>query len=101
MRIKKGNQVKVLSGKDRGKTGKVLRALPREGKVMVEKINMVKKHRKARHQGEKSERVSIPMPVDVSIAQLICPKCAKPTRVGKKKVEGKSVRICKKCGAEI
>ena len=100
MKIRKGDNVKVLSGKDRGKTGNVLRSLPEEGKIVIEKINVVKKHRKGRGKKEKSERISIPAPVDVSNVQLICSKCGKPTRVGSKKVEGKTVRVCKKCGAE-
>lgn len=101
MKIKKGDQVKVLSGKDRGRTGKVLRVLPKDGKVVVEKTNLVKKHRRARHQGEKSERVSIPAPINASNVQLICLKCGKPTRIGVKMIEGKKVRACKKCKAEI
>jgi len=101
MRIKKGDQVKILSGKDRSKTGKVLRSLPSENKVVVEKINLVKKHRRGRKQGQASERISIPMPLQVSNVQLICPKCGKSSRVGIKKVDSKNVRICKKCKAQI
>lgn len=101
MKIKKGDQVKVLSGKDRGKTGKVLRSLPEEGKVVVEKVNVNKKHRRARNQGERSERISISAPIDISNVQLICPKCGKATRIGSKLIEGKKVRMCKKCGAEV
>ncbi len=101
MKIKKGDQVKMLSGKDRGKTGKVLRVAPKENKVVVEKVNLIKKHRRARHQGERSERISIPAPVDTSNVQLICSKCGKPTRITSKMIEGKKVRACKKCEAEI
>ncbi len=101
MKIKKGDQVKILSGKDRGKTGKVLRAFPAESKILVEGVNIVKKHRKARQQRQKSERISIPMAINISNAQLICPKCGKVTRVGAKKINGKSVRVCKKCSAEM
>jgi large subunit ribosomal protein L24 len=101
MRIKKGDQIKILSGKDRGKTGKVLRSLPSKGKIVVEKLNLVKKHQRSKKQGQASERISIPMPLNVSNAQLICPKCGKPSRIGKKEVDGKNVRICKKCQAQI
>ena len=101
MRIKKGDNVKVLSGKDRGKTGKVLRALPGENKIVVEKVNIVKKHRKSQGQGKKGERISIPAPLSVSNVQLMCPKCGKPSRVGTKMVDGKKVRMCKKCQAEV
>jgi len=101
MKIKKGDNVKVLSGKDRGKTGKVLKVFPATGKIMVEKINLVKKHRKAKNQRETSERISIPMPIDASNAQVICPKCSKTTRIGAKEVDGKKVRMCKKCKAEM
>lgn len=101
MKILKGDNVKVLSGKDRGKTGKVLRSLPSEGKIVVEKVNIVKKHRRGKGQKEKSERISIAAPIDVSNVQLICSKCGKPSRIGSKEVEGKRVRVCKKCKAEI
>lgn len=100
MNIRKGDKIKVLSGKDRGKTGKVTRALPAEGKIVAEKINVVKKHKKAKG-GAQGERITVEMPINVSNVQLICSKCGKPTRVGKKKVGDKMVRVCKKCEAEI
>lgn len=102
MKIKKADQVKVLSGKDRGKKGKVLRCLPEIGKIVVEKVNVVKKHQKPKRQSEKGERISLPMPINISNVQLICPKCNKPTRIGYKKLEkGKKTRVCKKCQVEI
>ncbi len=101
MRIKKGDQVKILTGKDKGRVGQVMRVLPEAGKVTVEKVNLVKKHRKARTQQEKSERIMVPAPIDVSNVQLICPKCNKTTRVGIKRVQDKNARACKKCSAEI
>jgi len=90
-----------LSGKDRGKTGKVLRVFPGEGKIIVEGLNIVKKHRKPRKEGEKGQRVEIPRKVVGSAVALICPKCGKATRVGYKKVEDHKFRICKKCQGEI
>lgn len=101
MKVKKGDLVKMLTGKDRNKQGKILKAFPLKEKVLVEGLNMVKKHRKATRKGEKGERISLPMPVDVSNVQLVCPKCGKFTRVGSKVVGENKFRICKKCQAEI
>lgn len=101
MKIKKGDSVKVLSGKDRGKNGKVLRAVPVANKVVVEGINVVKKHQKATKSGAKGQRITVPMPMNVSNLQLVCPKCGKPTRVGYKLTQDKKLRICKKCNTEI
>lgn len=101
MRIKKGDQVKILSGKDRGKIGKVMRVFSKEEKAIVEGLNLVKKHTRPKRQGEKGQRITVPAPVDMSNLMLICPKCAKPARVGFK-VSGKNKhRICKKCKSEI
>lgn len=101
MKVKKGDLVKMLTGKDRDKQGKILRAFPGKEKVLVEGLNMVKKHRKATRKGEKGERISLPMPVNVSNVQLVCPKCGKLTRTGSKVVGDNKFRVCKKCGAEI
>jgi large subunit ribosomal protein L24 len=101
MKIKKGDKVLIISGKDRGRKGKVLKAFPKERKILVEGINLVKKHQRARRLGEKGQIIQLPKPIDVSNAKLICPKCEKATRVGYKIVEGKKFRICKKCGREI
>ncbi len=101
MKIKKGDNVKIISGKDRGKTGKVLRVFPGAGKALVEGLNLVKKHVRPRKQGEKGQRVSVPAAIDISNIMLICPKCSKSSRVGYK-ISGKNkFRICKKCGSEI
>jgi len=100
MKIRRGDKVKVISGKDKGKTGKVLKVFPRLGKVVVEGINILKKHQKPRRQGEKGGRISFPGPISISNVQLICTKCEKPTRVGFEKSGEKKVRICKKCGAQ-
>jgi len=100
MRIRAGDNVKVISGKDRGKRGRVERALPREGKVVVSGVGVVKKHVKPRAGGE-GGIVERSLPIDVSNVMLICPHCEKATRVGFKLEEGKKWRICKKCGAVI
>ncbi len=101
MRIKKGDLVKKIAGKDKGKQGKVLRTIPSEGKVVVEKMNIVKKHKKARREGEKGQRVEIAAPFDASNAMLVCPSCGKATRTSYFFVKEKKVRVCKKCGKEI
>ncbi|MDO4437186.1 MAG: 50S ribosomal protein L24 [Coriobacteriaceae bacterium] len=102
MSIKKGDKVEVLSGKDRGKQGVVLRALPSEGKVVVEGVAVAKKAVKPNGAGQPGGFVEKEMPVDVSNVQLICPECGKRTRVGHEsgELDGKKtkIRICKKCG---
>lgn len=105
MRIKKGDNVKVLKGKDRNKTGKVIQAFPETGKVVVEGVNLMSKHMKTRRTGEKGQKLEFSGPVNAANVMLICPKCAKPTRVGLKAlVDGsktKKVRTCKKCNEVI
>jgi len=102
MKIHKGDTVLITSGKDRGRKGKVLETFPKERKIFVEGINLMKKHQRPRKAGEKGQIIQLPKPIDVSNAKLICPKCGKPTRVGYKLTEDKKkYRICKKCGQEI
>jgi len=101
MKIKKNDTVLIISGKDRGKKGKVATVLPGEGRIIVEGRNIRKKHVKARRQGEKGQVVEISAPIDVSNVKLICPKCKKPTRVGYRVVEKNKFRVCKKCEQEI
>lgn len=102
MSIKKGDKVEVLSGKDRGKQGVVLRALPSEGKVIVEGVAVAKKAVKPNGAGQQGGIVDKEMPIDVSNVQLICPECGKRTRVGHEAAEldghKTKLRICKKCG---
>jgi len=101
MKIKKGDQVLVISGKDKGRKNKIVRVFLKEGKVIVGGINLRKKHVKPKKSGEKGQIVEISAPINVSNLKLICSKCGKPTRVGYK-IEGKrKYRICKKCGKEI
>ena len=101
MNIKKNDTVIVLSGKDKGKKGKVLGTVPSENKVVVEGINMVTCHIKPRKQGEEGGIVNREAAMYASKVQVVCSKCGKGTRVGHKIVDGKKVRVCKKCGAEI
>jgi len=101
MKIRKGDQVLVVKGKDKGKKGKVLRGFPKESKVLVEGVNIKKVHKKPRREGEKGQIVEIAFPIPVSNVKLICPKCAKPTKVGYKLERERKIRICKKCHQEI
>lgn len=101
MKIKKNDQIKIIKGKDRGKTGKVTHVFPEEKKVMAESLNLVKKHVRPRREGEKGQRVEVPGKINIANVMLVCPKCGKAARVGYK-VSGKNkFRICKKCQAEI
>ena len=101
MNIKKDDKVIVLSGKDKGKQGKVLVADPKAAKVVVEGVNVATKHQKPRKQGEDGGIIKVETPLYVSKVQVVCPKCGKATRVAHKITDGKKVRVCKKCGAEI
>ena len=101
MNIKKDDKVIVLSGKDKGKEGKVLVADPKAMKVVVEGVNVATKHQKPMKQGQEGGIIKVETPIYVSKVQLVCPKCGKATRVGHAVVDGKKVRTCKKCGAEI
>jgi len=101
MGIKKGDLILIKKGKDRKKSGKVIKVLPKENRVVIEGLNLVKKIKKSRKAGEKGEIISIPRPINRANVMLICPSCKKPTRVGYLKGGGKKYRLCKKCGAKI
>lgn len=102
MRIKTGDTVVVLTGKDKGKRGKISQASHRDQKVIIEGVHKMKKHLRPQKPGMKGERVEIEFPLNSSNVQLICPSCSKPTRVGYLFLEdGKKRRQCKKCKAEI
>ena len=102
MNIRKNDKVVVLSGRDKGKQGEVLRAMPKEGKVVVQGVSVATKHQKARKQGEESSIIKVETPIYACKVMVVCPKCSKPTRVAHKATaDGKKVRVCKKCGAEI
>ncbi len=101
MNVKKNDTVVVLSGKDKGKQGKVLSVDPKAGKVVVEKINVASRHTKPRKQGEEGGILKKETPLYASKVMTVCPKCNKPTRVAHKVEGGKKVRVCKHCGAEI
>ena len=101
MNIKKGDTVVVLSGKDKGKQGKVLGTVPSSLKVVAEGINMVTCHVKPRRQGEEGGIVKREAAIASCKVQVVCPKCSKGTRVAYKITDGKKVRVCKHCGAEL
>lgn len=113
MKIRRNDNVVMLSGKDRGKKGKILAVLfskkkftrsgsiqLKENKVVVEGLNLIKRHIRARKQGQKGQIISKERPVNISSVALVCRSCGKPTRVGYKIKGENKVRICKKCGAE-
>ena len=100
--VKRDDNVVILTGRDRGKQGKVLEVSPSEQKVIVEGCNIISKHVKPRRMGETGGIVKAESPIYACKVQLVCPKCKKPTRVGHKVNEGgKKERLCKKCGANF
>lgn len=101
LHVKKGDEVMIISGKDKGKKGKVLEISPSEGKVIVEGRNMVTKHVKPRRTGELGGIVKAEGPLYACKVMPVCPKCSKATRVGHKINGDKKVRVCKHCGAEL
>jgi len=102
MHIKTNDTIVVLSGRDKGKQGKVMSADPKAGKVLVEGINVAKRHKKPRKQGEPGGIISKETPIYASKVMRVCPKCDKPTRPAHKvNSDGTKVRVCKKCDAEI
>lgn len=101
LNIRKGDQVKVLAGKDRGKTGKVLEVIPKENRVVVEGLNIRVRFSRPKKQGEKGQRLELPAAMNTSKVMLICPSCGKPTRVGHEVTANGKSRKCKQCGKLI
>ncbi|HVM77052.1 MAG TPA: 50S ribosomal protein L24 [Candidatus Paceibacterota bacterium] len=102
MKIRKGDHVKIMSGKDRGKTGTVLTAFPLENKIVVEGLNMFKKRSRPKRQGETGQIVQVARPMPASKAQIVCANCKSPTRVGYRvETNGHKARFCKKCQANL
>ena len=101
MKLKKGDNVKILSGKDRGKTGTVLKAFPDEDRIQIEGLNVFKKRSKPRKQGEKGQVVAVSRPLAASKVMIICPNCKSPTRMGGRVEGSRKVRYCKKCKATL
>ena len=105
LHVKTGDTVVVISGKDKGKEGKIQKAFPAKGKIVVEGVAMVKKHQKPRGQGMPGGIIEKEAPIDASNVMVICPKCGKPTRIGHVFIEGEGKasrrkrRVCKQCKA--
>ncbi len=101
LHVKKGDNVLVIAGKDKNKTGNIIAANPSDNTVVVAGVNIVSKHQKPKKAGEKGGIIKREGKIDVSNVQIICPACGKATRVGHKLIDNKNVRICKKCGASL
>jgi large subunit ribosomal protein L24 len=101
MKVKKGDTVLITAGKDKGRTGKILKSFLKDRMILVEGINLKKKHIKAKKQGEKGQVIATAVPLNASNIKLICSKCGKATRVAYEIKEGKKHRICKKCKSQI
>lgn len=100
--LKKNDQVEVIAGKDKGRVGKVLKVLPDENKAVVERVNMVKRHTKAKEMNQQGQIVEKEAAIHVSNLQLICPECTKTGRIGRKILDdGAKIRFCKSCGESI
>ena len=101
MKVKVNDNVLVITGKYKGKQGKVLKTYPDAGRIVVEGVNIVHKHEKARRANDTSRIVTEEAPIDASNVEVVCDQCGKATRVAHTVVEGKKVRVCKKCGASL
>ena len=101
MKVKKNDTVLIISGKYRGRKGKILKAFPKKDKVLIEGVNLRKKHQKPKKTGDKGQIIEVPAPIHVSNVKIICPKCKKATRIGYRIEGGEKYRICKKCDKTI
>jgi large subunit ribosomal protein L24 len=101
MKVKKGDNVLIIAGKDKGRTGKIIKSFPKDLMVLVEGINLKKKHVRPKREGEKGQVVEIPGALTIANIKLICPKCGKATRIGYKVDKDGKNRICKKCNQAI
>lgn len=101
MKIKKGDTVSIISGKDRGKSGKVLEVFPKSGKILVEGVAFKQRHERPKKSGQKGEVIKKLSPIDSSNAMIFCNSCKKGVRVGFKISEKNKLRVCKKCNKEI
>ncbi|MDD5710542.1 MAG: 50S ribosomal protein L24 [Candidatus Colwellbacteria bacterium] len=101
IKIKKGDKVIVLKGRDRGKIGKVVKVSPGNRKLTVDGLNLFKKTIRATRQGERGQVVDKPFPLEVANVQLVCPSCNKATRIGSRVIKDRKERYCKKCEAKI
>lgn len=101
MTIRKGDRVKVITGKDNGKESRVLRVYPERQRLVVERVNMIKKHQRPTNKMPQGGILEVEGTIHVSNVMLICPSCSEATRVGRRRTENGRVRVCKKCGNDI
>jgi large subunit ribosomal protein L24 len=101
MKVRKGDKVLIIKGKDRKKTGSVLGVLLKKEKVTIDGLNMIMRHSKPKRSGEKGQKIKRPAPVAISNIKLICPKCKNPTKIGYQISDSNKVRFCKKCKSSI
>ncbi len=99
--IRKDDEIQVVSGKDRGVRGRVVRVLPREGRIMVEGVARAKKHSRPSKRRQQGGIVDIEQFVDISNVQVVCKSCGRPARIGHRFEDGKKVRVCRKCEADL
>ena len=99
--VKKGDKVLVITGKDKGKVADVVEVSPKSQKVLVDGVNVVTKHQKPKSQQEKGGIIKKSAPIEASNVMVVCPACGKATRVAHKELNGKNIRVCKKCGATL
>ena len=99
--IRKGDRVRVITGKDKGKESRVLRAYPHKERLIVERVNMVKKHQRPTNKQPQGGILEIEGAIHVSNVMLLCPSCSEPTRVGRRREDGARIRVCKKCDNDI
>ena len=97
MKIKSGDKVQIIKGKDRGKSGKIIQVFPKQNKIVVESVNIIKKHMKTNRRGEQGQIIELAAPLAVSNVMLICPRCNQQTRIAYKIEAKKKNRQCKKC----
>jgi len=101
MKIRKNDTIKIITGKDKGKTGKVLKVFPVQNRILVEGLNLFKKHVRPKREGEKGQTIDVSRPLNVSNAMLVCGNCGKTTRVGFVVEEKNKFRVCRKCNSRI
>lgn len=101
LNVRRGDRVKVITGKDAGKEGKILRALPEKQRVIVEGVNKVKKHTRPTQKQPQGGILEVEAPIHVSNVMLVCPNCGEPTRVGHRREDGARLRVCKRCDKQI
>lgn len=101
MSIRKGDRVKVIAGKDNGKESRVLRVFPEKQRLVVEHVNMIKKHQRATSKQPQGGILEVEGTIHVSNVMLLCPSCSQATRIGRRREDGSRIRVCKKCGNDI